>query len=205
MNSLSSTSYTSLSLNIIGLLSNLVCLYAVHYWYANPFALGFGGHFQYLTIIGLAWATFSFTINIYRFFWPNSLKGLHDLVIHVAIPLEAIVSLLYWGMTFIDPQLLIPKEAEPVPWIMDGAMHIYPTIIIWTDFLLLNTNFRRAWRHTVYIYSFVFLYYLWSCYCQSRNGYWVYQFLEHFESPWSRFSFYFISGTISWIFYEIGK
>ncbi|KAI8342789.1 FAR-17a/AIG1-like protein-domain-containing protein [Chlamydoabsidia padenii] len=199
------TSYASLAVNTTGLLSNLICLYGVHYWYANPLALGFGGHYQYLTIIGLTWATLAFLVNVYRFFYPTSLKSVHDIIIHIAIPLEAIVSLLYWSMTFIDPELLVPKEADPVPYIMDCAMHLYPTLLLWVDFLLLNSSFKRAWRHTVYIYSFVFLYYLWSCYCQSRNGYWIYQFLEHFESSWSRFSFYFVSGTISWLFYEIGK
>ncbi|KAI8088725.1 FAR-17a/AIG1-like protein [Halteromyces radiatus] len=202
---LSVVSRFSLFLNTIGLVSNLTCLYAVHYVYHNPYANGFGGHFQYLTILGLTWATFAFAINIYRFFCPTSLTGLHDLVIHVAIPLEAIVSFLYWGMTYIDPELLIPKEVEPIPWVMDGALHLYPTVLIWMDFLLLNTTFRRAWRHTVYIYGFVFAYYVWSCYCQSRNGYYPYGFLESFESSWTRFSFYFVSGTIAWLSYEAGK
>jgi hypothetical protein len=41
--------YSSLALNSLGIVSNLSCLYVVHYWYANPFALGFGGQFQVLS------------------------------------------------------------------------------------------------------------------------------------------------------------
>ncbi|KAI8339902.1 FAR-17a/AIG1-like protein [Chlamydoabsidia padenii] len=194
----------SLVLNTLGLLSNLSCLYVVHYWYANPFAQGFGGQFQYLTVIGLTWSSIAFCINIYRYIHPHSLKGLHDLFVHVAMPLETNISLFYWSMTFMGPHMLSPKEVEVVPWMVDCAMHLYPTIVLWVDFLLTNSHFKRAWIHIAYIYSLAVVYYGWSCYCQHRNGYWVYQFLDRFDSHWSRFGFYFASGTISWLCYELG-
>lgn len=103
------------------------------------------------------------------------------------------------------PHMLSSKEVEVVPWVVDFAMHLYPAMVLWADFLLTTTNFKRAWKHTVYIYGFVLTYYLWSCYCQHRNGFWVYQFLARFDSSWSRFGFFFASGTVTWILYEIGN
>ncbi|ORX62642.1 hypothetical protein DM01DRAFT_1330770 [Hesseltinella vesiculosa] len=198
------TRYLSFTLNAFGLVSNLATLYTVHFVYANPFAQGFGGHFQYLTILALSWATVAFAINMVRCFSPAALPVMYEVVYHIATPLEALVSLLYWGMVYVDPHLLVPKGVEPIPFIVDAALHLNPTVILWTDFLLLNQDFKRSWRHTGYIYLFAVGYYFWSWLCQIKNGYWPYPFLEAFKAPWQRVAFYVGSGTMSWLVYEAG-
>ncbi|KAI9301072.1 FAR-17a/AIG1-like protein [Cunninghamella echinulata] len=197
--------YTCLALNVTGLFSNLLTFYAIHYLYINPYAeQAFGGHFQYLTIIGLAIATVAFAVNMVRVFSPASLEMLYEVVYHVATPLEAIISVLYWTMVLVDPELLIPKDIEPIPLLVDLGLHLYPTICLWIDLFFFKPTFKRSWRHFIYIYSFVGFYYGWSYYCKLRNGHWPYPFLDEFPNAWARFSFYFISGTVSWIMYETG-
>ena len=39
----------SILMNTAGLASNLIALYCVHWVYENPYAVGFGGHFQVTT------------------------------------------------------------------------------------------------------------------------------------------------------------
>ncbi|KAI8074078.1 FAR-17a/AIG1-like protein [Gongronella butleri] len=198
------TKYISFTLNTLGLLSNISVLYAVHFLYVNPFAQGFGGHFQYLTILGLLWATVAFAINMVRCFQSNALAAAYEVVYHIATPLEALISIMYWTMVYLDPELLVPKGVEPIPFVVDAALHLSPAVLLWTDFLLLNQDFKRSWRHAGYIFVFAISYYLWSWLCQTQNGYWPYPFLDAFKKPWERIAFYFGSGTISWIVYETG-
>ncbi|CAO3614466.1 unnamed protein product [Cunninghamella blakesleeana] len=198
--------YTCLALNTTGLVSNLLTLYAVHVVFYNPYAAeAFGGHFQYLTIIGLSIATIAFAVNIIRVFSPTALELTYDIVYHIATPLEAIISVLYWTMVLcIGPELLIPKDIEPIPLIFDLGLHLFSTIILWVDLFFFKPHFQRSWKHFVYIYGFVFFYYGWSYYCKTKNGVWPYPFLHEFPNAWARFSFYFISGTVSWLMYEAG-
>ena len=73
----------------------------------------YGWHFQYLTIIGLALATFTciagaladITLSPRLFHVKNVLSM-------CAAPLECLVSGLYWGLRAIDPRLVVPEELE---------------------------------------------------------------------------------------------
>ncbi|KAL1934824.1 hypothetical protein VTP01DRAFT_7006 [Rhizomucor pusillus] len=197
------SSYASFSISTIGFISNLLALYSVHYVYENPYAVGFGGHFQYLTILGLSTATLAFAVKMYRFFVPGGLQGFYEVVTNIATPLEGLVSVMYWAMVFIDPELLIPKDMPPIPNIVDFALHLYPAMFLWSDFLIFNADFKRSPRHVALIYACAALYLAWSWYCQTKNGYWPYPFLDQLDTV-PRVLFYLFCGTLCWIIYEAG-
>ncbi|KAI9314819.1 FAR-17a/AIG1-like protein [Dichotomocladium elegans] len=200
---LSSQHWGSAVLNSVGLVSNSIALYCVNFVYENPYAEGFGGHFQYLTILGLTVATIACAIKLHRYFYPGSLKVLYEVVANIATPMEGLISILYWTMTFLEPTLLVPKDMPPIPAIIDCALHLYPAIFLWCDFLLFNIEFRRSHRHVAVIYAFAAFYLVWSWFCQTRNGYWPYPFLGNLQ-PLPRAFFYFFCGTLCWMIYEAG-
>ncbi|KAG0179341.1 hypothetical protein DFQ29_002231 [Apophysomyces sp. BC1021] len=191
----------SVLLNTIGFVSNLYGLYCVNFVYDNPYAVGFGGHFQYLTIMGLTTATLAFTLKLLRFLVPGILPVTYEVILYLAGPMEGMISLVYWAMFLKDPYLLTPKDIPPIPMYVDCALHLNPAVLLWVDFLIFNAEFKRSLRHVVAIYGFTTFYYVWSWFCQSQNGYWPYPFLNDFSSA-GRLAFYLGCGTLSWIIYE---
>ncbi|KAK4513539.1 uncharacterized protein ATC70_005541 [Mucor velutinosus] len=62
----------SLVFSTIGLCSNVYALRNMNSAaFENPYALGFGGQYQYLTILGLSTATIAFGLKIIRHFIPS--------------------------------------------------------------------------------------------------------------------------------------
>ncbi|ORZ03169.1 FAR-17a/AIG1-like protein [Syncephalastrum racemosum] len=193
----------SLLLNLLGFVSNSIALYAANFVYENPYAVGFGGHFQYLTIIGLTTATLAFGLKLCRFALPGALPRLHETLSHLAIPVEGSISLLYWTMVLVDPGLLIPEDVPPIPMILDCALHLYPAVFLWSDFLIFNLEFKRSYQHVAAIYGFTLFYLAWSWMCQLQNGYWPYPFLDQVTLV-VRLLIYFSAGTLCWFIYEAG-
>lgn len=68
------STFTRTTLHLLGSASNLWALYNVNR-IANPYAEGFGGHFQYLTILGLTVATISYLLCLIRDFIPGFLNS----------------------------------------------------------------------------------------------------------------------------------
>ncbi|KAI9275893.1 FAR-17a/AIG1-like protein [Phascolomyces articulosus] len=192
----------SILINTVGLGSNLTALYCVHWVYENPYAVGFGGHFQYLTILGLTVATFAFLLKLLALLLPKVFEAAYETVSNLALPLEGLISTLYWGMGLIDPHFITPKDMPPIPLVVDCALHLFPAMFLWFDFLIFNNEFKRSVRHIAMLYGFGFSYYVWSGVCHSRNSHYPYPFLDQM-SEFQRVLFYFISATLAWCMYEI--
>ncbi|KAI9499571.1 FAR-17a/AIG1-like protein [Zychaea mexicana] len=193
----------SVLINTIGLASNLSALYCVHWVYENPYAIGFGGHFQYLTILGLSTATIAFLFRLFMCFMPGVFEAAYEFVFNLALPLEGLVCCLYWGMSLIDPTFITPKDMPPIPLIVDCTLHLYPAVFLWIDFLIFNTEFRRSARHVTAIYGSGISYYVWSCICHSMNSHYPYPFLDKMSEQ-QRIMFYAVASTLAWCMYEIG-
>ncbi|KAG1457712.1 hypothetical protein G6F56_006551 [Rhizopus delemar] len=193
-----------LVLNAIGLYSNVYALKNINSpALQNPFALGFGGQYQYLTIIGLVTATIAFSLKILRYFVPKFSNVVYTIVTNIATPLEGLISVLYWSMLMIDPHLLIPEELPRLPLVLDFTLHLFPAVFLWIDFLMFDIDFVRSKAHVLVIAIFTLLYFIWSWYCHSINGYWPYPFLGDFTF-WMRVSFFAVSGLLCWGMYEVG-
>lgn len=49
------------------------------------------------------------------------------------VPTEGIITVLYWGMTFYDPSLLLPPDKEfHLPLSLDIGLHALPAIFLWS-------------------------------------------------------------------------
>ena len=107
-------------------------------------------------------------------------------------------------MGLIDPSFITPKDMPPIPLIVDCALHLFPAMFLWFDFLIFNSEFKRSVRHVAIIYGFGIWYYAWSSVCHSRNSYYPYPFLDQM-SEYQRIMFYLISATLAWCMYEFGN
>lgn len=81
--------------------------------YPTPQQQQFGGSFQFLTIIGLAFALTSMTLGFLADLTLNrTLFAAKNVVSVCSTPLEVLVSILYWGISLIDKRLLFPEEVQ---------------------------------------------------------------------------------------------
>ncbi|KAG0182073.1 hypothetical protein DFQ28_007996 [Apophysomyces sp. BC1034] len=129
---------------------------------------------------------------------------LFDAVANIAVPVEALVSVLYWPMVLTAREMLVPKDSPfDLPLSLDLALHLWPTLFIWFDFLVYNTTFKRSSTHVTALYIFAMLYYVWTAYCFHRNGFWPYPFLGEFSHA-GRAVLYMACGTLAVIMYNGG-
>ncbi|KAI9270646.1 FAR-17a/AIG1-like protein [Phascolomyces articulosus] len=194
--------WTRLLLNVVGLLSNGYGFSFVVG--AFPSDIGFGGIFQFLTIIGLTLATITFALKVLRFTVPGALEGVYKHVAYVTTPMEGLISLLYWPMVIYSKDLLQHQEVPFVlPLPLDMSLHLWPAVLLWIDFLVFDVDFQRSKSHILTIYAFTFLYFGWSTYCFTRNGFWVYPFLAEFSTI-GRATFFMFCGNVCIAMYEAG-
>ncbi|CEP15021.1 hypothetical protein [Parasitella parasitica] len=194
----------SLAFNTIGLVSNVYALCNMNAnAFENPYANGFGGQYQYLTIIGLATATIAFGLKIMRYFVPKFSPLIYEVVTNIATPLEGLISVLYWSMTLIDPHLLVPEDVPGIPFLLDCAFHLFPAVFLWVDFLAFDIDFKRSNAHVGVIYGFAVFYFCWAWICYQVNGFWAYPFLGELSTS-MRAAFFVASGVLCWAMYEFG-
>lgn len=84
-------------------------------------------------------------------------------------PLEVLISILYWGIRFIDPRLLFPEELQ-LPFLPDFGFHAMPAIMLSLDLLLFSPPWTIKFQGAVALSTFLaFAYWAWIEYCFSYN------------------------------------
>uniref|UniRef100_A0A0B7K8E1 Uncharacterized protein n=1 Tax=Bionectria ochroleuca TaxID=29856 RepID=A0A0B7K8E1_BIOOC len=161
--------------------SGLACFTASFVWLpsiTNPLHNGFGGSFQFLTIIGLAMSTITFGVGILTDITPKAeLLALRGLLSLCATTLELLIGVLYWGCRAIDKRLVVPPGHE-VPFIPDFGFHAVPAIVLVLDFMTLGPPwFINASQALGLGLVIAFSYWAWIEYCFSHNGWYPYPFL----------------------------
>ncbi|KAK0754026.1 FAR-17a/AIG1-like protein [Schizothecium vesticola] len=143
--------------------------------FPNPLHLGFGGDYQFLTIIGLAVATATFAVGLLADLTLNpQLFALKNVLSVCSAPLEVLVSVLYWGLCAIDRSLVVPPELA-LPLLPDFGFHAMPAIMLSIDLILLSPPWTiRAYGAMALSTAIAFLYWFWIEYCFSVNGWYPY-------------------------------
>lgn len=160
----------SLILHVLGVLSFTYNFHFLTVW-ETPFAVAYGWHFQFLTILGLSASLLSFAIGILSdLTLSTALFNIKNAICIVATPLEVLISLLYWGIRAIDPSLLMPDEFQ-IALIPDIGFHLAPAVFLTLDLVL----FSPPWTIPTYgVFSIstalAFSYWYWVELCFSHNG-----------------------------------
>ncbi|TDL27363.1 hypothetical protein BD410DRAFT_782456 [Rickenella mellea] len=157
-----------------------------------------GGHFQYLTIQGLAiaWLTMMASLACDLFPSNSGIRRFKRALFMIALPLAVVISTIYWTLITLLPSLILqadqtqsePTSAAPelslmrIPLRVDLALHATPALTLLANFFLFETRYSIA--ETKYPAAIVttlygIFYALWVEYCAKHNGHFPYPFLEH--------------------------
>lgn len=164
----------SLILHILGVLSFCYNFHFLTIW-DTPFAVAYGWHFQFLTILGLSVSLIAFVIGILSDLTLSStLFDMKNAICIVATPIEVLISLLYWGLRAIDPSLLMPDDMS-IALLPDMGFHLAPAVFLTIDLVL----FSPPWTVPTYgVFSIstvlAFSYWYWVELCFSHNGWYPY-------------------------------
>lgn len=81
----------------------------------------------------MSWATFVFALLHDLFPSIKVFNLIKKSLAILIVPTEGIITVLYWGMTFIDPTLLLPPDkAFHLPLSLDIGLHALPAIFLWS-------------------------------------------------------------------------
>ncbi|KAF2963239.1 hypothetical protein GQX73_g10337 [Xylaria multiplex] len=156
----------------------------------------FGGHYQFLTIIGLAFALCTFTIGLLADLTlsPNLFRVKNSLAMCSA-PLEVLISILFWGLCAIDKNLVFPPESE-LPFLPNFGFHAAPGLFLALDVLLLSPPWTIAGFATVVLSQTLgFLYWFWVEYCYEQNGWYPYPIFAMLNT-WQRATLFAFSALL---------
>ncbi|KUL87652.1 hypothetical protein ZTR_05883 [Talaromyces verruculosus] len=117
----------------------------------NHASESFGWHFVFLTIIGLALSTCTFTAGL--------------------APMEVLISVLYWGIRSIDPHLVVPPDEPKIPFHVDLGFHLVPSVVMLVDILFLSPPWTITALPSMALSSCIaFGYWFWIEKCYTVNG-----------------------------------
>ncbi|KAJ7343595.1 FAR-17a/AIG1-like protein [Mycena albidolilacea] len=147
----------------------------------------YGGHFQYLTIQGLAVAWLTMVVGLLEDFFP-SIKGVRAVkrgLFIVALPVATVISSIYWTLLLCAPNLILqemPSGESPVwlPLRIDLSLHAVPCVALLADFMIFERKYgRKAIQYVAPALSLLctLWYGWWVEYCASMNGTFPYPFL----------------------------
>ena len=139
----------------------------------------YGGHFQFLTVLGLGVSTVAFALGIVAditlspiiFAFKNALA-------FIATPANVLVAVMYWSIYAYDRRLLMPTDFR-LPIIPDMSLHAIPSILLGLDFLLFSPPWKTTTASSLGLAAVLTLiYWAWVERCYSYNG-WYGPFLTY--------------------------
>ncbi|KAJ6455692.1 FAR-17a/AIG1-like protein [Mycena sanguinolenta] len=149
----------------------------------------YGGHFQFLTIQGLAIAWLTMAVGLFEDFFP-SIKGVRAVkrgLFIVALPTATMVSSIYWSLLLAAPQLIMQKmptgsDDSPVmmPLRIDISLHAVPCLALLADFMIFERKYGRNASQLAapaLLSLYTLCYSSWVERCASFNGTFPYPFL----------------------------
>ncbi|KAI0387259.1 FAR-17a/AIG1-like protein [Hypomontagnella monticulosa] len=162
----------------------------------TPMSNSFGGHYQFLTIIGLSLAQCTFIVGLLADTTLSpQLFQLKNILSVCSAPLEVLISILYWGLCAIDKSLVFPPEFQ-LDFLPDFGFHAAPAIFLAIDLLLLSPPWTvNAYSALALSEALAFLYWFWVEYCFSHNGWYPYPIFG-ILSTWQRALLFTFSASL---------
>ncbi|OJA14847.1 hypothetical protein AZE42_00811 [Rhizopogon vesiculosus] len=175
-----------------------------------------GGHFQFLTIQGLAAAWLTMAIGIGCDLLPSftALRTAKRAFLMISLPVEIVLSGVYWSLVLFFPSLILqpqmatsePSSSSTVPGLLhvplnvDLSLHVAPVVTLLADFLLFEKKYTKK-QVQIGAPLVAFLagtwYACWVEYCASYNKTFPYPFLT--DNPLNiRIGIYASVSFIAW-------
>lgn len=185
----------SVLLHLAGILSFGASFRFLFTW-ETPMSAAFGGHFQFLTIIGLTFALCTYAVGFFADITLSSrLFELKNILSVCSTPLEVLISILYWGLCAIDKSLVFPPEFQ-LDFLPDFGFHAAPALFLTIDLLFLSPPWTiRGYSALALSECLAFLYWFWVEYCFSHNGWYPYPIFDVL-STWQRAILFTFSASL---------
>ena len=160
----------SLAVHLLGIASFNYNFMFLQQWDV-PIAKAYGWHFQFLTIIGLAASMIGFMFGAAADLTKSrTLFQVKNYIAVLATPVEVVISILYWGIRFIDSKLLMPDEFY-IDILPDVGFHLAPAVFLTIDLLFFSPPWTvPAYGMMALSTAFTFAYWFWVEHCYSHNG-----------------------------------
>ncbi|KXJ91960.1 FAR-17a/AIG1-like protein [Microdochium bolleyi] len=173
----------SLLLHLAGIASFAASFRFLETW-DTPMGKAYGGHYQFLTILGLSFAMATFVVGALADLTLSSqLFAAKNALSTFATPLEVLVSVLYWGLCAIDKSLVMPPEFT-LDFLPDFGFHAAPAIFLALDMLLLSPPWAiRGYTAMALSQMLAFGYWYWVEHCFSKNGWYPYPIFDILSIP----------------------
>lgn len=144
----------------------------------------YGWHLQYLTIIGLSAATLTFaTALLADILLSRTLFRIKNIIGVTAAPLEAVVTILYWGLRSIDTRLVLPEWAPPLAIHDDLSFHFVPALALAIDLLFLSPPWTISFVPAAGLSAVMAgAYWVWVERCYKYNGFYPYPIFDKLET-----------------------
>ncbi|CAD6932650.1 unnamed protein product [Tilletia controversa] len=152
----------------------------------------FGGHWQFLTNIGLSFTAASFALSILLDFAPHfkPLRAAKLFFATPALPAESLIAALYWTLLSISPDLLImPSQTEDpltgkiiltsirLPIWLDLRLHAFPGVLMLIDYYFFSPAWSENTQALVVGGAPTLVYIAWVTVCAHFNGHYPYPLL----------------------------
>jgi len=158
-----------------------------------------GGHFQFLTIQGLAISWVTMVISLLCDLFPSVkfFRRAKRAFLMISLPLNVVIATIYWSLLAFFPHLILQRSeigvSEPssshhalirLPLHIDMSLHLSPVFFIVADFFVLEAKYSywEASRWAPVVTALFGCWYgSWVEVCAAANGHFPYPFLEvHF-------------------------
>ncbi|KAI1421077.1 FAR-17a/AIG1-like protein [Xylaria sp. FL1777] len=185
----------SMLLHTAGIVSFLASFRFLANW-ETPISSAFGGHYQFLTIIGLALALCTFAIGLTADLTlsPSLFQAKNSLAVCSA-PLEVLITILFWGLCAIDKSLVFPPDSE-LDFIPNFGFHAAPGLFLTLDLLLLSPPWTiEGFAAVALSQTLALLYWFWVEYCYRQNGWYPYPIFDILNT-WQRVTLFIFSAFL---------
>ncbi|KAG1905975.1 FAR-17a/AIG1-like protein [Suillus fuscotomentosus] len=168
-----------------------------------------GGHFQFLTIQGLATAWLTMVLSLGCDLLPSltTLRTAKRASLMIALPLTFVISAVYWSLLLFFPSLILQRQlpglSEPsssIPFNIDFSLHLAPVITLLVDFIFFEKKYTKKQAQIgspLVVLACGAWYSWWVEYCASYNHTFPYPFLT--ENPFNiRVGIYAFVSFLAW-------
>ncbi|GAB7332984.1 hypothetical protein MBLNU13_g04683t1 [Cladosporium sp. NU13] len=161
--------------------------YAFSYLVLNPNQINesYGWHFQYLTIIGLALSTLTFSFGLLAdITLSRRLFAVKNALSVASAPIECLISILYWGLRAIDTSLVLPPWAPILLLRDDFSFHLIPALSLVLDLLFFSPPYTIAVLPALGLSACIaFGYWFWIEQCYAYNQFYPYPIFDVLSTP----------------------
>ncbi|KAG5859364.1 FAR-17a/AIG1-like protein [Encephalitozoon hellem] len=141
-----------------------------------------GGSHIYITQIGLYMTVITLLLSYcVKHMGALAFKEVYRDFISVTLPMEALVTTVFWTLNFINPTLLKNREfymaGIRTPLICEVSLHLFPFLVLLID--QVGVDIYEKKRHYLFFGIFGIVYFIVIHHFQKLNDYWVYPFLGY--------------------------